>query len=115
MELICCQYVFSCTNCHSSISNSRVSHIAGPHTLPAVDVRVVYCCRPINAVYLVGQRLPFHEGLFFLAMSADIQEAAQNTALFIVARLLIIFGTGCLIETCPILVSELSYTTQSAL
>lgn len=82
----------------------------------------------INAVYPVGKilglvtsafvgdrfgrRLPFYEGLSFLLLGAAIQGAAQNTAMFIVSRLLIGFGTGCVIQTCPILVSELSYPTH---
>ncbi|KAL4860952.1 hypothetical protein BDV12DRAFT_208647, partial [Aspergillus spectabilis] len=82
----------------------------------------------INAVYPVGKilglvssaffgdrfgrRFPFYQGLFFLAISAALQGAAQNTAMFIVSRLLIGYGTGCVIQTCPILVSELSYPTH---
>ncbi|KAE8331425.1 general substrate transporter [Aspergillus sergii] len=82
----------------------------------------------INAVYPVGKilglfssaligdrfgrRIPFYEGLFILLASAAIQGAAQNIAMFIASRLLIGFGTGCVIQTCPIIVSELSYPTH---
>jgi MFS family permease len=59
-----------------------------------------------------GRRFPFYEGLFFLIVSAAVQGAAQNTAMFIVSRLFIGYGTGCVIQTCPILVSELSYPTH---
>jgi MFS family permease len=82
----------------------------------------------MNAVYPVGQiiglvssafigdrlgrRFPFYEGLCFLIVSAALQGAAQNTAMFVISRLLIGYGTGCVIQTCPILVSELSYPTH---
>jgi MFS family permease len=60
----------------------------------------------------LDRRFPFYEGLCFLIMSAALQGAAQNTTMFVISRLLIGYGTGCVIWTCPILVSELSYPIQ---
>ncbi|KAH8549474.1 general substrate transporter [Umbelopsis sp. PMI_123] len=59
-----------------------------------------------------GRRRPIAIGSAILMLGVILQTAAQNTAMFVVGRVLIGFGNGIQTTACPILVSELSYPSQ---
>lgn len=72
-------------------------------------------CGVVCAAFLgdrFGRRIPFYVGLIILLTGAAVQAAAHNTPMFIIARLIVGFGTSFINQTSPILISELSYPTH---
>jgi MFS family permease len=59
-----------------------------------------------------GRKVPMCIGYCLLIIGAIIQAAAQNVAMFVVSRLILGIGTGCVAQPAPILISELAYPTH---
>ncbi|EXJ77399.1 hypothetical protein A1O3_09625 [Capronia epimyces CBS 606.96] len=59
-----------------------------------------------------GRKLPMYFGFALLVVGAALQGAAQDVAMFIVARLLLGIGTAGVSQPAPILISELAYPTH---
>ncbi|KAJ5494466.1 hypothetical protein N7463_010553 [Penicillium fimorum] len=60
----------------------------------------------------MGRRFPIFIGSMLLVIGAVLQCAAQNYAMFLVARMVIGFGGLIAVEASPMLVSELAYPTH---
>ena len=59
-----------------------------------------------------GRRFPIFIGSVLLVIGAVLQCAAQNYAMFLVARMIIGFGGLIAVESSPMLVTELAYPTH---
>jgi len=59
-----------------------------------------------------GRKVPLYTGLSILLLGAALQGAAKNLPMFIIARLILGFGTAFIAQTSPILITELAYPTH---
>ncbi|KAF2809384.1 lactose permease [Mytilinidion resinicola] len=56
-----------------------------------------------------GRKLPMCIGFLLLILGAGLQGGAKNVAMFIIARLILGFGTAFVAQPSPILIAELAY------
>lgn len=59
-----------------------------------------------------GRKVPLYIGLSILLLGAALQGSSQNIPMFIVARLILGFGTAFVAQTSPILITELAFPTH---
>jgi MFS family permease len=56
-----------------------------------------------------GRKLPMYIGFLLLILGSGLQGGAHNVPMFIIARLILGFGTAFVAQPSPILIAELAY------
>lgn len=59
-----------------------------------------------------GRKFPMLCGFIILLIGPAIQGASQNVPMFIISRFIIGFGTACIAQPAPVIITELAYPTH---